>query len=212
MESEKDIKPHVKIEEIPDEIYKQLQQKSVPLLSRLEALFVFLIIFVIIIPSLLFKFDYNFVLLYYVANLDLLANVLNHWYIFFDSLYFPDPFTRYSIFSSSFINFISLLGLSAIISNITLVNKSVYYGVASATTLILITHLVPTTFIYTMMKKIDNYLNAFYNKKLSNSLSVLIGFIVSVCFVTSEIVISDNYIASIANLYKMFYNNVKNLI
>jgi uncharacterized membrane protein (DUF485 family) len=197
---------------IHEEVNEQLSKLKVPLLRELEGLLSFLFMFVIIIPFFLFKLDNNLVLLYYFSNLDLIANVMNHWDNFFDNLYFPNPLTEYSFFSSSVIDFIAFLGISTIISNLTLINKSVYYGIAAATTLLLITRIVPTTLIYILMRNIQNYLHQFYSTEVSNNVSVFCGLIISFCFVLVEVIISQTYIGNIANLYKMLYNNIKHLI
>lgn len=197
---------------IQEEVRNQLFKLNVPVSRELGGLAVFLIIFVIIAPYLLLKLNDNFIMLYYFSNLDLIANVLNHWDNFFDNLYYPNPLSEYSFFSSTLINFISLLGISAMVGKIALQYKSVFYGVASATTVLSITYLLSSTIVYLLMVNVDERLKKYYSNELSNNLAVLSGVIASFIIVATEVVLSQKYIGAIAGAYEKIYNNVKHLI
>lgn len=196
---------------IKDEVNIQLERLNIPLWKDLEGLIVFISLFVIIIPIMLFKTNNTFVLLYYFSNLDLLANVLNYWNGYFDNLYFPNPLSEYSFFSSTLINFFALLGITVITANITLKYKDIFYGISSATTSLIITYLLPTTFVYLLMVNIDNYIKNthFVNISLSNSISVLIGLLVSIILILLEVFISKRYIHKLVKFYKMLFNSIK---
>lgn len=197
---------------IQEEVRNQLSKLNVPVSIELSGLAVFLIIFVIIVPYLLLKLNDNFIMLYYFSNLDLIANVLNHWDNFFDNLYYPNPLSEYSFFSSTLINFIALLGVSAMVGKIALQYKSVFYGVASATTVLSITYLLSSTIVYLLMVNVDERLKKYYSNELSNNLAVLSGVVVSFIIVVIEVVLSQKYIGPIAGAYEKIYNNVKHLI
>lgn len=196
---------------IKQEISSQISKISVPLPREIGGLFFFLIIFTIIIPYFLLSIKNNFILLYYFSNLDLIANVLNHWNKYFDNLYFPNPLSEYSFISSTVINFIALLGISTMVSILALKNKNIFYGVAAATTALLITYLIPTTFIYIIMLNIDNYASNYYNKNISNIISVLTGIITSLLFVFIEVALSQKYMGTLAGLYENGYKIIKKI-
>jgi hypothetical protein len=199
--------------DIKDEVSIQLERINIPLWKELQGLIIFICFFVIVIPIIFFKTNNNFMLLYYFSNLDLIANVLNYWNGYFDNLYFPNPLSEYSFFSSTLINFFSLLGISIIIANITLKYKDIFYSISSATTSLLITYLVPTTFVYLLMVNIDNYMKNthFISETLSNTISVFVGLLVSFIFILLEVFISRKYIHDLVKFYKTIFNIVKTL-
>lgn len=190
---------------VQEEVNSQLLKTKTPQLREINGLILFLSIFAFIIPYLLSKLGNNFILLYYFSNLDLIANILNHWNKYFDNLYFPNPISGFSFISSTIINFFALLGVSTIVATLSLKYKSVFYGMAAATTSLLITYLLPTTFIYIIMLNIEDYISKNYNKDLSNTISVIVGILLSFLCVFSEVVLSQKYLGNLASFYETIY-------
>lgn len=200
------------------EVRKQHNERT---LVKVSGLLTFLLIFVCIIPYFLFKLKNTFVMLYYFSNLDLIANILNHWDVYFNGLYVQNPTQVFEFTSVTIINFIALFGISSIVATLTLKHNSVYYGVAAASTALLITYLLPTTLIYYLMTRLENILyNIFIYSygigdnvsfKISNITTVIIGIVLSGACVYSEVMLSKAYIGKIANLYKNIHEYIKKI-
>lgn len=190
----------------------KIYNPPVPMSREISGLAVFIIVFLIIIPYFLLKLDYSSIMLYYFSNVDLIASVLNHWDNFFDNLYYFNPISDYTFLSSTLINFISLLGVSAIVGITVLKYKSIFYGLASATTVLLITYLMASTVINYAMVNIDGRLNKYFNRDISNNLAVVSGVILSLMIVVIEVALSKKYIGDIASGYEKIYRSVIQLI
>jgi len=202
---------------IEENIDTQLKLLGVPLWKEIVGFLVFIIVFVGGVPYVLSKFNRTYLLLYYFSNLDLLANVLNHSKVYFDNLYYPSPLSEYSFWSSTAINFIALMGISTVVSIVSIKYKSVFYGLAASSSALLITFLLPTTLIYQAMTSIEDTLESqfketgMYLKNLPNHISVLVGVILSFLCVYTEYTVSNNYLPTIAGYYKYVYESVSNI-
>lgn len=190
---------------IKKEVHIQIQKIGMPLMRELGGLLIFLLCFAVIVPYFLIKLKNPFVMLYYFSNLDLIANILNHWNKYFDNLYYPNPLSQYAFASSTVINFIALLGISTMVSTLAIKYKSVAYGMASATTSLLITYLLPTTLIYIMMVNMDTYFSKKFDADTANTISVAIGMIVSFLCVMIEVFLSGKYIGHLAKVYEKIH-------
>jgi hypothetical protein len=188
-------------------------------INKIYGLVLFLLLFTCILPYFLLKLKNTFVMLYYFSNLDLIANILNHWDAYFSGLYVQNPTQVFEFMSVTIINFIALFGISSMVATLTLKHNNVYYGVAAASTALLITYLLPTTLIYLLMTRLEKYLYSIFiysynisehvSLNLSNIITVFIGIVCSGLCVYSEVLLSKTYLGKIANIYKYIHAYIK---
>jgi hypothetical protein len=156
-------------------------------------LLLFLILFVVIIPFFLLKFKYYMFLEGYMPNVDLIANLLS-WhggYGLWNNLYSPISISGFN--SQTIINYISLLGVSFIVSIETKKTKSFITGLSLAFIMILIKyhhHKHYSRIISWIMDKIYVFL-----KKKYFRFSYITSFIVG-CILTLGVIITEINILS----------------
>jgi len=168
-----------------------LSKKDIHPVEHKKSLFgflTFIFIFVIIIPFFLLKFKYYMFLQGYMPNIDLIANLLS-WhggYGIWDHLYPPSPTTLAGFYNQTIINYISLLGVSFIISRETKKTNSIIAGWSLAFIMILMTYLLPSQLLSWIMDKIDIMLK---NKSFqySHITSFVIGIILTIGIIMAEI-------------------------
>ena len=134
---------------------------SIP--HQLVGLAGFIIVFVIIIPVLMYKRGHIDFLAAYLPNLDLMANVISYHggptinnYI--SELYPPTPTTTYGFLSASLINWMALMGLTFLVAQETYTTKNFYKGWSLGFVMIFITYLLPGQLISGAMDKMYNWL------------------------------------------------------
>jgi len=146
---------------------------------------VFIIIFVILIPICINYKEYYTFLELYLPNIDLLATAMsfhegpmNMWRL----LFVTNPLTFSAFIYQTIIKYISLLGLTLIVSRETKLTNSVYKGWSIAFIMILITYLLPNNLITYLMTLFNDKLDDFNEKGLlcktcKNIYTLLFGLI-----------------------------------
>ena len=107
-----------------------LTNKDVNIIIQMKGFILYFLIFVIIIPYLLLKYNKTYILEVYIPNFDLIAVTLGYGggpfsAGIFKYLYNPAPTTLYGYISSQIINYLSLLGLTYIVA-FTLLRNEIY--------------------------------------------------------------------------------------
>jgi len=148
----------------------------------------YIVIFVIGIPIILYKYSYFTLLEGYLPNIDLLANVLS-WYggpfNIWEDLYSPNQLSVYRFMSSSIINYIALLGLTYIVAREVKLTGNIIKGWSIGFVMLLMTYLLPSKLVTQLMNKI----NDMYNSK---TFATIGGLIVSAFIIIFESFILKN--------------------
>ncbi len=156
---------------------------------------IFVIVFIITIPYLLFTNKYYSILEAYLPNLDLIATVLtwqNGPYNIWNHFY-PSPiYNYYGYFSQTIINYMALLGLTFIITRETKKTGSMIKGWSMAFVMLLMTYLLPAQFISMFMDYSADYLKI-QNQVIKDIVIALIGFIITIGVISTEAYILKNY-------------------
>jgi hypothetical protein len=173
-----------------------LSKKDIHPVEHKKSLFgflTFIFIFVIIIPFFLIKFKYYLFLQGYMPNIDLIANLLS-WhggYGIWDHLYPPLPTTLSGFYNQTIINYISLLGVSFVISKETKKTNSIITGWSLAFVMLLMTYLLPSRLLSWIMDKIDIML-----KNKSFQYSHITSFVIGI-ILTISIIVGEMYVLSV---------------
>ena len=171
----------------------------------LLGLFLFVSIFIITIPYILFKYSYYTILEAYLPNVDLIANILT-WHKgpfgIWEHLYPPTPLTIYGFSSKTVINYVALLGLTYIVVRETKRTNSIIKGWSLAFVMLLITYLLPNQFVSWVMDKSYDFLKVTENISLlkANTLTVLLGGFFTICIILIETFILRAYRKNIENV------------
>ena len=155
---------------------------------------IFIVIFLIIIPVVLFKNQMYTVLEAYLPNLDILATVIS-WgggpFGIWTHLYQPSPLSMYGFYSQTLINYMSLLGLTYIITRETKRTNSVEKGWSMAFIMLLMTYLLPGQFISYLMDKVSNVIP-------STFVVIIVGFLISAIIIGAETFILHKFRKNLA--------------
>ena len=168
----------------------------------------FLIIFVVLIPIILYKRkNFNF-LEVYLPNVDLIANLLT-WirgpYNIWSDLYKDgNSISRFT--SQTLINYIALLGVTFIIARETKKTNNIFAGWSLAFVMLLASYLLPTNIVTWFMEKSATYSESLnINPITTNIFSFTTGVIVTLSFLFIEIFILQKYKKHIKGLAKFIY-------
>ena len=187
-----------------DESQKHKYNIHIP--TILFGFIIFVIIFIIIIPTVLFKHKLYPILEAYMPNLDLVATVIT-WhggpFNIWKHLYPPSAQTIYGFSSQTFINYIALLGLTYIVIRETKRTNSIIKGWAFAFVMLMMTYLLPSQIISYIMDKISELLN---NSIISNIIVVIAGFFITSLIIMSESYVLTNYQTQIENIVQKIIN------
>jgi len=171
----------------------------------------FIVIFVIIIPLLLLKNQMYAILEAYMPNLDIIATVIT-WhggpFKIWDHLYPPSPLTLYGFSSQTLINYIALLGLTYIITRETKRSGSMARGWSMAFIMLLMTYLLPGQFISWIMDKTNTLISRSFKLNFidTESIVVIIGFIIATIIITGEAFILDKFKQKLEHMVKNIIN------
>ena len=173
---------------------------------------IFTIIFIMIIPYYLY-YSNNFTILEaYMPNLDLIANILTWhggpWDIW-KFLYPGQTNTMPGFTSKIFINYLALLGVTFLVARSTKKTNSIHKGWSMALIMLLMTYLLPGSFISWLMDIFNTYLNKKYNvigKKPIYNLTILFGTIITVLIIYSESLIIHKYKKNLNYIAKTIIN------
>jgi len=156
---------------------------------------IFIAIFILTIPYLLFNNKFYSILEAYLPNLDLIATVLtwrNGPYNIWNHFYPSPVYNYYGYFSQTIINYMALLGLTFIITRETKKTKIMIKGWSMAFVMILMTYLLPAQFISMFMDSSASYLKI-KNPAINDIVIALLGFIMTIGVISTEAYILKNY-------------------
>jgi len=169
---------------------------------NIKGIIIYVIIFVITIPLLLYKFGYHRFLEVYMPNFDLLATAISfeggpgNSYIF-QELYEGYPENLLGQTSTLLINYMSLLGLTYLIARRVNLTKSLAKGWGIGFVMLFLTYLVPNNIIMSAQHKAAKYLFKLQpgeKKSLFEYLSIVsIGLGISGMFILAEAHIIENH-------------------
>jgi len=196
--------------------HEKKNQINVDIKKTVVGFILFFIIFVILIPVILFKSQMYGILEAYIPNIDLIATVIS-WHggplKVWDHLYPPTPLTIYGFYSQTIINYIALLGLTYIITRETQRTGSMARGWSMAFIMLLMTYLLPGQFISWIMDKTNDLISNYFEFNLisSNSIVVIIGFFIAATIIASEAHILHNFKKNLEHVAKKIMN-IPNLL
>lgn len=144
------------------EIHETIK-KEVDIPKQLMGLVFYFIVFVVVLPTLLYKKKFFNFLESYLPNLDLVANILC-WYSgskgIWAELYPSTALSIYGFLSQSFVNYLALLGVTYIIARESNRKKNIMEAWTPALVMLLVTYLLPADFIrYSMDKASEKFSN-----------------------------------------------------
>jgi len=132
---------------------------------NISGLLIYIAVFVITVPTILYKFGFKNILEVYLPNLDLLARAIsfNNGPIglpIFAELYDRKANSLLGYLSALFINYASLLGLTYLISRRVKLTKSLLKGWGIGFIMLIFTYLLPNEMIAHVQNKLGDYLFA----------------------------------------------------
>ena len=168
-----------------------------------------------LIPSLLYKFQFHEILEVYMPNFDLLATALSFQDGALGFPYFQELYGReenlIGWMSTLFINYISLLGLTYLVARRVHITKSLRKGWGIGFVMLLLTYLVPNVFITYFQNRLSVFLQknllteknisdilgdpkkeTFWPFGFSNILVILIGLTIASLFILTEVILIKN--------------------
>lgn len=165
------------------------------IVKELIGLIVFIIIFVLSIPIILYKNKLFNILEVYLPNVDLVANLLtwtNGPFGIWKNLYSGN--TIFEFTSQIIINYIALLGITYIVAKETKKSNSIFEGVSFAVIMLLCTYLLPGNIvIWFMNKSYEKITSLDLTYNISSSFATIVGIIVTLFFLLIEIVLLKYY-------------------
>ena len=183
--------------------------------------FLFFLVFIIMVPIMLFKSKLFTILEVYLPNVDLIANLLT-WiggpYGIWNQLYTSNPSPSLEIGSLSFMNFtteilinyIALLGLTFIVAREAVLQKNIFEGWSFAFIMVIITYLLPVPLVNMIMHKTnDTFKKMNWSENKSKLSSGFIGLAITFFFLFIEALIIKNYRKNVVNISKYIYKTPK---
>jgi hypothetical protein len=183
--------------------------------------FLFFLVFIIMVPIMLFKSKLFTILEVYLPNVDLIANLLT-WiggpYGIWNQLYTSNPSPSLEIGSLSFMNFtteilinyIALLGLTFIVAREAVLQKNIFEGWSFAFIMVIITYLLPVPLVNMIMTTAnDKFIKMNLGENKSKMLSGFVGLIATIFFLFTETLIIKNYRKNVVNISKYIYKTPK---
>ena len=164
-------------------------------IKEVFGLIVFLIIFVVLIPIIIYKNKLFNLLEVYLPNVDLVANLLT-WttgpYGIWKNLYRGD--TIFEFTSQIVINYIALLGVTYIVAKETKKSNSIFEGMSFAAIMLLCTYLLPGNIVvWFMNESYKKFTSIKLTYDISNILATVVGGIVTLLFLFVEIELLKHY-------------------
>ena len=166
--------------------------------KSLFGFFVYVLLFIIILPLLLLRGKYYTLLEAYLPNVDMIATVLSFIggpFLIWRDLYVPTPYNQSQFYYQTFCNFLALSGLTFLVSRETYLSKSIAKGWSIAFVMILTTYLLPGQFI-------SKYMEMAYQTVPSKYASVLFGTLIITIIIGVErllLLFSRQYLSGIAS-------------
>jgi len=182
--------------------------------------FIYIIIFVILIPILFIKYDYLELLTAYFPNIDMIATILgynggpnifnmeNMWLY----LYNPSNFTLFGFISTNIMNYFALLGATLLISYTTYKSKSWKKGWSMAFIMLFLTYLAPGNIIVILQDIFGNFLESNFNFVDQSNLLYLFVVLFGFMFAASIILLESNVIKHLQpSIIRFITWTIKNL-
>ena len=177
----------------------------------------FFIIFVILIPYILFKKKLYFILEGYLPNLDLVANILTwgsigNYLDIWNNLYPPSPYSIAGFLSQTAINYMALLGVTFIVARESVNNNNIKSGWSKAFIMLLMTYLLPSQIITYIMDKLyklyetKNVINTNFSKKQWRDVVSIFGIIITILIIFTESLILKKYGGILENVATKIIN------
>ncbi len=167
----------------------------------------FIIVFVLIIPYILYKNKLQHILDVYLPNFDLLATALSFQTDIFGSSYFQELYEGESasilnFYSTTIINFLSLLGIMLLVTKIVEEKKHRIYGLSLGMIMVMTTYLLPNGFITYYQNKLSNFIEYnFLSKKLieesirnSNNKKMFLFTLINIIIILAGVLIACLFI------------------
>lgn len=176
-------------------------------------LIIFVLIFAIMIPVILYKFKLYSILAVYYPNLDIIATILSYNAGFKDTIFsnlyntqckFDTEKNKIYPTSEIAINYLSLMGL--FISIITFSKGNKYEDVGNLSVMLLITYLLPNQ----ILEKILDYINDAY--KINVVYIIIIGFVLMGLIIGVEHFILEKFSGTLRILFKMLLTDFPKII
>ena len=169
------------------------------------------LVFIIIIPYLIFKSGNLEILEVYIPNIDLIATVISFFngpYGAFEFLYL-DERPLLGFISNNIINYVVLISLFYIILNQTLKHNRISYGLSRVSIILITTYLLPNRFISEIMHRFYHYIGGKEptSKEMLHGL-VNIDNIRWVMTIGLGLMISSSIIGFEAFLIKLYSRNI----
>ena len=174
----------------------------------------FIVIFVVIIPIILYNMrNYNF-LEVYLPNVDLIANILT-WAGGPNDIWmnlYRDDANLSNFTTQTIINYIALLGVTFLVARETKKSNNIFTGWSMAFVMLLCTYLLPGDVVTWFMKKTNAYLLSLnINNFSSYIVTILIGVLVTLSFLFLEIRILKKYRKNIKKIARYIYTFPKKI-
>ena len=165
----------------------------------------FILLFIILIPTILYKYKYISILEVYLPNVDLMANILT-WFGgplgIWEQLYtsaiptWDNMGNRILSFTTGLlINYMALLGVTFIVARESVRQKSVFKGWSIAFVMLIVTYLLPVPVINIAMDGTYDLLknHTHFNMEINRIISGIIGIILTISVLFLEASLIHNY-------------------
>lgn len=170
-----------------------LTNKDVNISKFILGFLLYFIIFVLMIPYYLLKFQRYEILSGYLPNLDLIATVIGYHggpfnLFLWRHLYNPADSSIIGYFSSNLINYFALLGVTYIIALYTFKLNDIDKGWSRALIMLLMTYFIPSNLIIYFMNLFGDYINLYFNNFNHNHyfITIIFGLILTTFFILIE--------------------------
>ena len=190
--------------ETQNNLHKKKIHDNFKALNVFYGFILFFIIFVILIPYILFKKKIYFILEGYLPNLDLIAMILTwgsigNYLDIWNHLYPPNPTSVPGFLSQTSINYMALLGVTFIVARESVVNNNISSGWSKAFIMLLLTYLLPGQILTYIMDNLykqyetKTIINKNLSKKQWRDIISIFGIILTILIIISEGIILKNY-------------------
>ncbi len=170
--------------------------------QNLKGIFIYIVVFVIIIPTILYRYGFTELLEVYMPNFDLLATAVSFGggpanTRIFKELYNTRSENILGKTSTLLINYLSLLGLTYLIARRVNITKSVAKGWGIGFVMLFLTYLVPNDIISSIQHKFAaNFLDLKFDPKATTIqylITVAVGLGIAGIFILIEKAILKNH-------------------
>jgi hypothetical protein len=198
-------------------LHKKKIHNNFKALNVFYGFILFFIIFVILIPYILFKKKIYFILEGYLPNLDLVANILTwgsigNYLDIWNNLYPPSPYSISGFLSQTAINYMALLGVTYMVAKESVHNNNIKSGWSKAFIMLLMTYLLPGQIITYIMDKLyelhdtKKVINTNLSKKQWRDAVSIFGIIITILIIFTESLILKKYGGILENIATKIIN------